>query len=599
MDVALPELALPDVREWVGERSYQLGRQYFRDGALSRLRRDGLTLKGRCQGTASQPYRVEATLGRKGIERAQCSCPVGDGGRCKHVGALLVAWLEATEDFVAVEALDTTLARLQPAELLALLRRLLRRFPDAEEWLELELPMLLGGPATEAPVDARSIKRQVKAVLQSGGAYPDRWGEPESTADVGGDLEPLLDNARDYLARGAYRNALTVYLTLAETALDEYEVEEDWEGELAAGVGAVVGRCVEGVGDCLRHMTEPSEREAALRALLELSRHENEGYGYDAEGAIRAIVLEHATPEERRLVAGLVRAALPGGGDWLAQYRRREMGVFLLDLEADTLDDEAYLRICRETGQMERLVERLLALGRWQDAVAELRQTEDAGLLLTLANILRDRGYGEMAEQVVRQRSRKEQDDRLTEWLLERAKEAGDTDEALALAEVLFWRGPSVPDYRRVRELAVAQGTWEKVRPGIFDHLTHDGRFALLTELHLLEGEVDRALAALQGVKPAGGGWYYGGFPLRVAVAEAAERTRPEEAVKLYLEEAELLIEAQGRDRYAAAAEYLLRVRRLHAALGRESDWERLIAETRERHRRKRALLDELQKAGV
>lgn len=598
MDIELPGLSLADVREWTGERSYQLGRQYFRDGAHSRLRRDGLTLKGHCQGTASQPYRVEVTLGRAGIARAHCSCPVGEEGRCKHVGALLVAWLEATEDFVEVAALDATLGRLQPPELLALVRRLLRRFPDAEEWLELELPILLGGPAAEAPVDARDIRRQVKVILQSGGGYPERWDGSDTMADVGGDLEPLLDHAHDYLARGAYRNALTVYLTLAATALDEYDVEEDWEGELAAGVGAVVARCMEGVGDCLRHMTEPSEREAALRALFELSQHENEGYGYDAEGTMRRIVLEHATPEERRMVAGLVRAALPAGQDWLDQYHRREMGVFLLELEADTLDDEAYLRICRETGQTERMVERLLMLGRWQDAVAELRQTEDVRLLVTLADLLRQRGHGDMAEQVVRQRSRKERDDRLTEWLLERAREAGDTDEALALAETLFWRGPSVHAYRRVRELATAEGTWEKVRPGIFDHLTHDGRFALLTELHLLEGEVDQALATLGRVK-VNGSWSNDGFALRVAVAEAAERTRPEEAIRLYLEEAEPLIEAQGRERYATAAEYLLRVRRLHTALGREADWGRLIADTRERHCRKRALLDELQKAGV
>jgi uncharacterized Zn finger protein len=90
-----------------------------------------------------------------------------------------------------------------------------------------------------------------------------------------------------------------------------------------------------------------------------------------------------------------------------------------------------------------------------------------------------------------------------------------------------------------------------------------------------------------------------GGTPLRVRVAEAAEDARPNDAIRLYREEAERLIEAQGRDRYATAAGYLDRVRRLYARLGRRAEWDALIADVRERHRRLRALQDELRKAGM
>src|SRR5262250_2248818 len=116
MEAELPALGLPDVRAWCADRSFEPGRQYFRDGMLSRLRRQGMTLKGRCQGTASQPYRVEVTMSSKGIAAAECSCPVGEGGRCKHAAAVLVAWLETTEVFVAVEAVDVALGRLSQTE---------------------------------------------------------------------------------------------------------------------------------------------------------------------------------------------------------------------------------------------------------------------------------------------------------------------------------------------------------------------------------------------------------------------------------------------------------------------------------------------------
>jgi hypothetical protein len=45
------------------------------------------------------------------------------------------------------------------------------------------------------------------------------------------------------------------------------------------------------------------------------------------------LVLEHATAEERRVVAGWVREALPQGTDWSANYHRQVYGEFLLDLE--------------------------------------------------------------------------------------------------------------------------------------------------------------------------------------------------------------------------------------------------------------------------
>ena len=84
-----PTIARPDIRLWAGDRSFDLGRKYLRQGALTHLRREAMTLKGWCQGTAPQPYRVEITLDAGGIASGICSCPVGSGGRCKHCAAQL------------------------------------------------------------------------------------------------------------------------------------------------------------------------------------------------------------------------------------------------------------------------------------------------------------------------------------------------------------------------------------------------------------------------------------------------------------------------------------------------------------------------------
>jgi hypothetical protein len=80
-------------------------------------------------------------------------------------------------------------------------------------------------------------------------------------------------------------------------------------------------------------------------------------------------ILDEATAEEKTQVARWVREALPVGEDWSANYRRQVYGRFLAVLEEDRLDDESYLRLCRETSLWPDLVDRLLALGRVDEAV--------------------------------------------------------------------------------------------------------------------------------------------------------------------------------------------------------------------------------------
>src|SRR5207248_10736176 len=136
----LPHLTARAVRAWVDDRSYDLGRKYYDDGALFDTRRQGSTLKAMCRGSSGGPYRVQAALGDDGVEKADCSCPVGDGGHCKHVAALLLAWARQPGSFREVEDTDAALQRRSKAELVALVKLMLRRQPELESLLETPLP---------------------------------------------------------------------------------------------------------------------------------------------------------------------------------------------------------------------------------------------------------------------------------------------------------------------------------------------------------------------------------------------------------------------------------------------------------------------------
>ena len=58
---------------------------------------------------------------------------------------------------------------------------------------------------------------------------------------------------------------------------------------------------------------------------------------------------------------------------------RQAYGQFWLDLQKETLSDEAYLHICRETGLTSELIDRLLTLGRIDEAERATQPIDDLG----------------------------------------------------------------------------------------------------------------------------------------------------------------------------------------------------------------------------
>src|ERR1700688_714400 len=89
----------------------------------------------------------------------------------------------------------------------------------------------------------------------------------------------------------------------------------------------------------------------------------------------------YTTPLERQTIAEWIRKLLADKEEVIAGSPRQAYGGVLLNLEKERLDDDAYLRICRETGRTADLVERLLALGRIDEAVRETQRVDDLALL--------------------------------------------------------------------------------------------------------------------------------------------------------------------------------------------------------------------------
>ena len=581
--MSTPQLTPDAIRRYVGDESFQRGRAYADDGMIFNPRRVDATLQAECHGSRGNIYRVSATVANDAISASACSCPVGES--CKHVAALLLVWLDQPDDFRALESPDAALARKSKDELIALIKQMLARAPDLESLLELALPT---GKPSNRPVNPEVYRRQVAAAFR-GAAY--EWG---AETGIARQVDATLDLGADFLAQADVANALAVFQAVAREALEHFESFSDENGELSE----LVARAVDGLGGCLQ--AEPNDatrREEILRALFEVYSFDINYGGVGLGDAVPGLLCEHTRAEERARIAAWVRAEMArvsSNDKWGHEWRQRAYGGLLLQLEADTLDDESYIRICREAHRRDDLLARLLALGRVEEARRETETATDRELL-GLADLFAQFNHTAIAEQLVLARATKSHDTPTAQWLMKHYTARGDAAHALEWARQIFDAFASLAQYRHIKNFAEQLGTWEGVRREVLNDLRGKKQFAVLTEIHLDAGEIGAAIETVAHVEQ-GFGVAHPNLP--IAVARAAEATHPRDALGLYARAAEAIITKRDRGMYDRACEYLVCVRRLYEHLGEEETWSSFLQKIKTDTKAMRAFKAEMDKAG-
>lgn len=577
---ALTEAA---IRSRVGERSFARGKRYYERDAIVNARIEGHTLRARCWGSAPRPYQLWLQLGGDGIIAADCSCPVGGGGYCKHVAALLLTWLHDPDRFAEGDPLEEALDRREKTDLIALIRRMIARYPDLEEMVDL-YPAGSGRPSTSVNRDL--IRRQVAHAFRYDDYEFQHYGAAAGIAD---ELETIMQQADAYRERGAWKDAAAVYCTvLDELRAARADIYDD-EGDLHS----VFWLGSERLGECLPRIEQPEARLEILQTLVDVVLEDIDVGGYGFADLAYDVILEQATGAERSEIVSWVEERLEGMAsldDFGSQWRAEAFGRFLLELQRDVLTEEQFIQLCRRTGQWEKLVERLLQLGRVEEAIADARAASDY-TLLSLANLFVADGHDQIAEELVWERAGTSDDWRLDDWLKKQAVAGGEWRKAMEYANNQFRRRPTLERYREIEEIAEKLGDWPERRERILSDLTKQEDYTLLTRIHLHEEDVEAALTTLGKVRY--------GRELAIEVAKAAEESHPREAIRLYRERVDRLIAARGRDNYARAAVYLTRVKKLYDELQEPARWQDYIGAIRKHKPRLPALLDELQKAGL
>src|SRR3989454_348428 len=287
-----------------------------------------------------------------------------------------------------------------------------------------------------------------------------------------------LVQQRDYLG------AATIYETLVteifeqshlyydeEAEYDNYYEEERYFPE-EEGLDKLVGECIEALGNCLAdERADRVAREKIIQVLFDIYQHDlHADNGIGLTTAAAEPLIDDTTPLERQTIADRIRDALADEEEEVTASERKAYGKFLLDLEKDTLDDEAYLRICRETGRTADAVERLLTLGRVGEAARETQHVSDDALL-GLADRFIQHGQDTVAERLIKERIKEKPDWRVLEWLKKYYQARGNYAAALEMAETIFRARPWLASYKEIRDLASQLGHSETKRLELVDFL--------------------------------------------------------------------------------------------------------------------------------
>lgn len=592
----MPHLTEGTLRAQFDERTWQRGRSYARTDRVRYPSRHGATLRALVRGSAPQPYGVEVTLHAQGIAKARCTCPVGGHGECKHVAAVLLVWLDAPGRVAEREPPALALPRMGKDDLVALALRMLARHPDLEA-------LLTTPGATDGDVSASGYRDRAAAALGLDGSdddderYDDRYDDRyDGPGGFGGDFDALacIADEGDAFARdGEYRAAAAVYVGVASAVLDGYEEMPGFEYDEGDEVLDAVGRCLDGLRDCLPHETDAEHRAEIVETLYRIATFEYEIPG--GEG-VWALLAAQATPDEKHMVARWVG---DGIGPNPHPRSRREAGERILALEGDTYDTGAYLRFCEEMGLTVERIARLLELDRTSEATRALRDVEDTDAL-AVAQLLTDAGEAETAARFVRARAQRSGNPPLWEWLRDQLRARGDAGGALVIAERVFRAAPTLPRYEIARALAHERGVWDTARPVLLDAVRSPAHRDMHIAILLDEGDHAVAVAlTLDAMAPADFALAHAPFHRAVPVAEAVAETHPDGAREIFAREAERHIERRNREAYAEASRLLVRVRDLFDRTDRYDDWLAYRDDLQRRYRTLRALREEMHRAGL
>ena len=600
--MALPKITESMIRAGAGPESFHRGEEYYRDGAISNAAIQGALLSGECAGTYAPYYRVQVELDEAGIAEASCTCPYEFGGYCKHIVALLLAYLHHPKSFTARKAPAELLADLDHNDLVAILIKLMQEQPEVCDRIETLISVPSRSRKKRKKVDIEVYRRHVIDIVHSLDGM--RMSEAYwHVGDLANQLHEVQQSAVKFLDAGDAATALEILLVLLEEASRAIEYIDDSDGELGGYVGELGTLLAEAILSMELSLIERAKLADKLEKLIKYAGD------YGMEGNLHIAVqaakfgwddVPVETATFRRTVSAINEdderdedddwdkevAYELHERDWPAAANiddLTEAKLNVLDRQGRTED---YLALCKKEQRHLRYALKLCDLKQVTDAVkyakkhlATADEIRHVALRLRESRLLVEAiEVGEHGLKLKGPRAG------LGEWLGPLEEAQGRTKQALTAWLAAFPEQPSLEAYKTIKRLA--ESGWGRLRPKVMAKLRRSYDKQVLAEVLLLEEEWDEAIKVAEGREV----WY----PIVETVADGVIPHRPEWVVQISLKHAERLMTEVKSKNYPIAAAWLKRAKQAYRLLGKTDEWMRYLGETKEKYKRRPALQNQL-----
>lgn len=298
----IPKIKADDIRRYCGDKNFERGGQYYKNGSIFEARIDKQTLKASCSGSRDTAYRVTASFGKSSIGKCCCTCPVGESGHCKHIAALLLTWVYKPELFEQMPDIEKALRGKDKKKLISLIGYLLQYDPD----LELVLAARLTADTDTASSGSAAYYRQAQTVFERA------VHQQASELDLADKLSAVTAVGDELLAAGDYSRAVAVFAGVADGVTDKLKIYQYFDEE--GYVSEIVTECVEDLGICLEHETDLAARNTAVMTLTAVYEADTDFFGgIGLSDEVPEIIIKLANDDEKRIVAAKLDKLLKKG----------------------------------------------------------------------------------------------------------------------------------------------------------------------------------------------------------------------------------------------------------------------------------------------
>lgn len=590
--MSTPKLTEALIRNLASSQAFSRGEEYYKAGAVSDLTRRGNSLRAQVEGSRYEPYQVTVDIDTGGVIGARCTCPYEFGGYCKHVVAVLLAYVRQPDRVVERGSVDDLLIGLRRKELVDLLTKLLSAHPHLTDWIEAQLaaettsrPLQPTGASRSRsrPIDPAPFRRQAQNILGGLGRMrrSEAYWANSGTVD---EIRNLLKQAQPFIEAGDGRNALLILEAVTEVYVDRWTDFDDSDGELGeffSDLGLLFTEAILSVDLSRQERNEWADKLTNWQRKVE-------DYGIDEGFDVAIAAAEQGWdygPLQNALQGQITEK---GGWEGEAPWYADDLAVARLNVLERLGRTTEYLNLAEAEGQTDKYVTMLVKLGRSQEAIEYgLKYFATPDEALTLATSLREHGLTVDALRVGEHGLTLEGESRaLGRWVRDLASGLGRPEVALKAARIVFERALALEDYQAAQSIAGAE--WATIKRELLEVLARSGYASGKIDIYLYEGMVNEAVRAVDQNS-------YLGYDALERVVDAACQSHPDWVVRQCKKQAEPIMDSGKSKYYHHAARWLGKSRQAYLVSDRECEWKKYLEGLIEKHARKSSLRPQLE----